>query len=389
MTSWVKSLNPNWYTYPSLRSVQALQFVLSLLIAQVAFDASSFSSGTYPVVHRTRWPDFFFHISFSAFHDFVTAGLQDRWSQKFGGRGGRTPLRIRVSTYPHTPKIRGEGWSNSTAYPRIHLPTHSKNSGGGVVELHCVSAYPLTHTLQKFGGRGGRTSLRIRVSTHQHTQKIRGRGGRTPPRIHSPTHSKNSGGGVVELHCVSAYPLTNTLKKFGGGVVELHRVSTHPHTPKIRGEGWSNFTAYPRIHSPTHSKNSGGGVVELHCVSAYPLTNTLKKFGGGVVELHRVSTHPHTPKIRGEGWSNFTAYPRIHSPTHSKNSGEGWSNSTAYPLTHTLQKFGGRGGRTSLRIRVSTHQHTQKIRGEGWSNSTAYPRIPRFLGVFQKVRGIL
>ena len=58
MTSWVKSLNPNWYTYPSLRSVQALQFMLSLLIAQVAFDASSLSSGTYPVVRRSRWPDF-------------------------------------------------------------------------------------------------------------------------------------------------------------------------------------------------------------------------------------------------------------------------------------------------------------------------------------------
>ena len=89
--------------------------------------------------------------------------------QKFGGRGGRTSLRIRVSTHPHTPKIRGEGRSNFTAYPRIHSPTHSKNSGGGAVELQCVSAYPLTHTLQKFGGRGGRTSLRIGVSTHQHT----------------------------------------------------------------------------------------------------------------------------------------------------------------------------------------------------------------------------
>ena len=156
MTSWVKRLNPNWYTYPSLRSVQALQFVLSLLIPQVAFDASSFSSGTYPVVHRTRWPDFFSHISFSAFHDFVTAGLQDRWSQKFGGRGGRTPLRTRVSTHPHTPKIRGRGGRTSL---RIR-----------------VSAYPLTNKLKKFGGRGGRTPLRIRVSTHPHTPKIRGEG---------------------------------------------------------------------------------------------------------------------------------------------------------------------------------------------------------------------
>ena len=46
-----ESLNPNWYTYPSLLS-QALQFILSLLIPQVGFDASSFSPGTYLVVHR-------------------------------------------------------------------------------------------------------------------------------------------------------------------------------------------------------------------------------------------------------------------------------------------------------------------------------------------------
>ena len=84
--------------------------------------------------------------------------------KKFGGRGGPTPLRIRVSTHPDTQKIRGEGWSNSTAYTRIHSPRHSKNSGGGVVQLHCVYAYPLTQTLKKFGGRGGPTPLRIRVS---------------------------------------------------------------------------------------------------------------------------------------------------------------------------------------------------------------------------------
>ena len=150
-----------------------------------------------------------------------------------------------------------------------------------MVQLHCVSAYPLTHTLKKFGGRGGTTPLRIRVSTHPHTLKIRGEGWSTStayPRIHSPTHFKNSGGGVVQLHCVSAYPLTHTLKKFGGrgGPTPLRiRVSTHPHTLKIRGEGWSTSTAYPRIHSPTHFKNSGGGVVQLHCVSAYPLTHTL------------------------------------------------------------------------------------------------------------------
>ena len=46
-----ESRNPNWYTYPSLLS-QALQFILSLLIPQVGFDASSFSSGTYLVVRR-------------------------------------------------------------------------------------------------------------------------------------------------------------------------------------------------------------------------------------------------------------------------------------------------------------------------------------------------
>ena len=95
----------------------------------------------------------FFHMSSSASHDFVTARLQDRWSENLGGgggggggggEGGRTPLRIRVSTHPHTPKIRGgggfeldcvsthphtpkmwgEGWSNFTAYPRIYSPTH-------------------------------------------------------------------------------------------------------------------------------------------------------------------------------------------------------------------------------------------------------------------------
>ena len=115
----------------------------------------------------------------------------------------------------------------------LRLGLHLKNSGGGVVQLHCVS-------------------------THPHTLKIRG--------------------GGVQLHCASAYPLTHTLQKFGGrgGTTPLRiRVSTHPHTLKIRGEGWSNSTAHPRIHSPTHSKNSGGGVVQLHCVSAYPLTHTL------------------------------------------------------------------------------------------------------------------
>ena len=104
-----------------------------------------------------------------------------------------------------------------SAYPRIHSPTHSKNSGGGVVELYCVSAYP---------------------------------------RIHSPTHSKNSGGGVVQLHCISAYPLTNTLQKFGGGVVELHCVSAYP--PSSRGvsksAGYSVVTPTSSLVSFRHGK---------------------------------------------------------------------------------------------------------------------------------------
>ena len=138
----------------------------------------------------------------------------------------------------------------------------------------------------------------------------------------SPFSRRIKGSWYVSL-CQSYF--MKYFKKFGGrgGPTTLRiRVSTHPHTLKIRGEGWSNYTAYPRIHSPTHFKNSGGGVVQLHCVSAYPRI--------------RVS---------------------------------------AYPLTHTLKKFGGRGGTTPLRIRVSTHPHTQKIRREGWYNSTAYPRI--------------
>ena len=72
----------------------------------------------------------------------------------------------------------------------LRLGLHLKNSGGGVVQLHCVSTHP--HTLKIRGGGVVQPPLRIRVSTHPHTLKIRG-------------------GGVVHLHCVSAYPLTHTL----------------------------------------------------------------------------------------------------------------------------------------------------------------------------------